>query len=109
MKVQIATCVKKALSPQWSASSDSWTGPDLEKVQSYKYLEVLINSDLTWSDHISRVCSKAKQQLDLCMLYRQFYGDSNTTTLRALYITQLSVSTPGVRNPCLGPTSIKGH
>ena len=43
----------------------------LEKVQSYKYLGVVINSNLTWSDHISRLCSKAKQQLGL--LYRQFY------------------------------------
>ena len=61
----------------------------LEKIQSYKYLEVHVNynSDLTRSDHISRVCSRAKQQLGL--LYCQFYGDSNTTTLRALYITQM--------------------
>ena len=28
-----------------------------------------------------------RQQLGL--LYRQFYGDSNTTTLKALYITQV--------------------
>ena len=59
----------------------------LEKVQSYKYLGVVINSNLTWSDHISRLCSKAKQQLGL--LYRQFYKDCNTSTLRALYITQV--------------------
>ena len=62
-------------------------GQVLEKVQSYKYLGVVINSNLSWSDHISRVSSKARQQLGL--LYRQFYGDSNTTTLRALYITQV--------------------
>ena len=62
-------------------------GQVLEKVQSYKYLGVLINSNLTWSDHISRVCSTARQQLGL--LHRQFYGDSNTTTLRVLYITQV--------------------
>ena len=62
-------------------------GQVLEKVQSYKYLGVLINSNLTWSDHISRVCLKARQQLGL--LYHQFYGDSNTTTLRVLYITQV--------------------
>ena len=35
-------------------------GQVLEKVESYKYLGVLINSTLTWSDHISRVCSKAR-------------------------------------------------
>ena len=59
----------------------------LEKVRSYKYLGVVINSNLTWSDHISKLCSKAKQQLGL--LYRQFYKDSDTSTLRALYITQV--------------------
>ena len=37
----------------------------LEKVRSYKYLGVVINSNLTWSDHISKLCSKAKQQLGL--------------------------------------------
>ena len=59
----------------------------LEKVQSYKYLGVVINSNLTWNDHISRLCSKAKQQLGL--LYCQFYKDFNTSTLRALYITRV--------------------
>ena len=60
---------------------------DLEKVESYKYLGVVNNSNLTWSDHISRICSRARQQLGL--LYRQFYGDSNTSTLKALYISQV--------------------
>ena len=62
-------------------------GQIIEKVRSYKYLGVIINSNLTWSDHIFKVCSKARQKLGL--LYRQFYGDSNTTTLKALYITQV--------------------
>ena len=70
-----------------SGESVTVFGQVLEKVESYKYLGVLINSTLTWSDHISRVCSKARQQLGL--LYRQFYGDSNTSTLKALYVTQV--------------------
>ena len=37
------------------------SGQALEKVQSYKYLGVIINSNLTWSDHVSRVCSKARK------------------------------------------------
>ena len=71
----------------------------LEKVQSYKYLGVDINSNLTWSDHIYKLCSKAKS-----LLYRQFYKDSDTSTLRALYISQvrphLEYVTP-VWDPCL--------
>ena len=70
-----------------SGQSINVFGQILEKVESYKYLGVIINSTLTWSDHISRVCSRARQQLGL--LYRQFYGDSSTSTLKALYITQV--------------------
>ena len=70
-----------------SGQSIMVSGQVLEKVESYKYLGVVINSTLTWSNHISRVCSRARQQLGL--LYRQFYGDSSTSTLKALYITQV--------------------
>ena len=70
-----------------SGQSINVFGQILEKVESYKYLGVVINSTLTWSDHISRVCSRARQQLGL--LYRQFYGDSSTSTLKALYIIQV--------------------
>ena len=38
-------------------------GTTLEKVESFKYLGVLLKSDLSWSDHITGVCSKAKRIL----------------------------------------------
>ena len=62
-------------------------GQPLEKVQSYKYLGVLISSDLSWSGHISSICSKAKKQMG--MLYRRFYRDTDPSTLRMLYVTQV--------------------
>ena len=57
----------------------------LEEVETFKYLGVLIKNNLSWSDHIVGVCSKAKQILGL--LYRQFYIDSPADTLKQLYVS----------------------
>ena len=59
----------------------------LEKVQSYKYLGVHISSDLSWSNHVSNVCSRAKKQMG--MLYRRFYCDCEPNTLKILYVRPL--------------------
>jgi hypothetical protein len=40
-------------------------GSDVEQVQCFKFLGVLVNDNLTWSDHISMVCSKATHNLYL--------------------------------------------
>ena len=57
----------------------------LEEVETFKYLGVLIKNNLSWSDHITRVCSKARQILGL--LYRQFYMDTPADTLKQLYLS----------------------
>ena len=57
----------------------------LENVTTFKYLGVLLSSDLSWSSHIQKPCSKARQLLGL--LYRRFYRHSNEQTLRQLYIS----------------------
>lgn len=68
----------------------------LDKVQSYRYLGVLITSDLSWSDHISSICAKARKNLGL--IYRKFYQDATPSTLKVLYIafvrTQLEYAVP---------------
>ena len=42
----------------------------MEVVRSYKYLGVVVSSDLSWSSHIQLVCMKAKKVLGL--IYRNF-------------------------------------
>ena len=49
------------------------------------YLRILINSKLSWSDHIARMCNKAKKIWGLN--YRRLYKDSSSDTHRALYIS----------------------
>ena len=60
-------------------------GSKLEEATIYKYLGVLVNKNLTWSDHISELCTKARKILGL--LYRQFYNNANPATIRQLYIS----------------------
>ena len=57
----------------------------LERVESYKYLGLLLTNNLSWSPHITNICSKAKQVLGL--LYRRFYGYADDNTLKQLYLS----------------------
>ena len=56
----------------------------LEIVSNYKYLGVIVNSRLNWSDRIAAVTSKRRKLLGL--LYRQFYPYMNSDSLLALYL-----------------------
>jgi len=58
-------------------------GSVLEEVNTFKYLGVLISSNLSWSTHIQSVCSKARKIAGL--LYRRYYQLSNSYTLVQLY------------------------
>ena len=59
-------------------------GSPLEQVQSFKYLGVLIASDLSWSSHISMCCTKAKKLLG--MLYRKFYNHIDYDSFLKIYL-----------------------
>ena len=48
----------------------SLLGVPIDRVTSYKYLGVLLSSDLSWSPHAERQCATGKRLLGL--LYRQF-------------------------------------
>ena len=60
-------------------------GVPLERVEIFKYLGVLLRSNLGWSDHITMICSKARKLLGL--LYRQFYNHATTDTIKQLYVS----------------------
>ena len=60
-------------------------GSEIERVDSIKYLGLTIKHNLSWSDHISKICSKARRLVG--MLFRQFYGCADTSTIRTLYLT----------------------
>ena len=57
----------------------------LEKVDSFRYLGLLISSDLSWSGHIETICSKARQLLGL--LYRRLYHHADPQALFQLYLS----------------------
>ena len=63
----------------------SLNGLPLETITTFKYLGVLLSSDLSWSSHVHKICSKARQLLGL--IYRRCYRHSNEQTLRQLYIS----------------------
>ena len=54
-------------------------------VDSYKYLGLLISSDLSWSHHIDSICGKARKILGL--LYRRFSHDAEPYALLQLYLS----------------------
>ena len=61
-------------------------GQTLKKVECFKYLGLLLSSDLSWTPHITSICSKAKRLLGL--LYRRFYNFvEDRNTLKQLYLS----------------------
>ena len=44
----------------------------LQQMDSVKYLGVILTSDLTWTEHITRICSKTRKLIG--MLYRRFHS-----------------------------------
>ena len=55
----------------------------LDCVSSYKYLGVILCSNLSWSPHIKSVCSKSRKLLGY--LFRHFYKFSSPNSLLRLY------------------------
>jgi len=55
----------------------------LDCVQSFKYLGVIITSNLSWSERIQSICNKSRKLVGL--LYRQLYQNGDSDTLRQFY------------------------
>ena len=61
-------------------------GQPLHMVESYKYLGLLLSSNMSWSAHIASICGKARQILGL--LYRRFYtGSTEPNSIKQLYLS----------------------
>ena len=58
-------------------------GSQLERVNSFKYLGIIITSSLLWSPHIQPVRSKAHQTIGI--IYHNFYKHASPHTLLMLY------------------------
>ena len=60
-------------------------GPnELERVSSYRCLGVIITDNLTWDEHISHMCAKARQLIGL-FFFRRFAKFLTPTVLIKLY------------------------
>ena len=62
-------------------------GIPLDRVTEFKYLGILITADLSWTAHINMIFAKARRLVG--MLYRQFYQDADTSTLKQLYVSNI--------------------
>jgi len=60
-------------------------GQALDLVNTVKYLGLAICSNLSWSEHINTITSKARRLIGL--LFHQFYSCTGSYTLRKLYLT----------------------
>ena len=57
----------------------------LEQIETFKYLGVLLSSELSWSAHIESICTKARKLTGL--RYRKFYCNVNQQGMYSLYST----------------------
>ncbi len=71
-------------------------------LESLSVLEYPDSSDLSWSNHIKEITSKARNQIDL--LYRRFYKHARPDTLSSLHCPYPTPS--GIRGTCLGSSSL---
>ena len=60
-------------------------GQPLQEVDSYKYLEVLLSSDRSWTQHIESLSSKARKLTGL--IYHRFYQQSSPENLFQMYVS----------------------
>ena len=74
-----ATCYFSQEWPQNASIQCFVEGIPLSLISSEKYMGILINSDLSWSPHVSNLCSKVRKLVAL--LYWLYYNHADSATL----------------------------
>ena len=77
-------CMLISRKPHMNYPSLTLSGEYLEIVKCYKYLGLLLSSNLSWLTHIELICVKVRKLLGL--LHRQFSANTNSCTLTKLYL-----------------------
>ena len=54
----------------------------IELVSSYKYLGIILTSNISWSSHIQATCSKARRLIG--MIYHKYYTHNSPQVLLKL-------------------------
>ena len=72
--------ISRKRSPVTLTSPLLLNGTPIAKVETFKYLGLLISSDLSWTSHIDSACSKAKRILGL--LYRHYYNLADNAIIK---------------------------
>ena len=78
-------CMLISRKPHMNYPCLTLSGEYLEIVKWYKYLSLLLSSNLSWSTHIDSICIKVRKLLGL--LHRQFSANTNSCTLTKLYLS----------------------
>ena len=79
-------------------------GSPIELVSTFKYLGVVLTPSLSWSTHISSICSRAGKILGIIFGHFYMYKSSSPTTLIRLY-TFLIRPILGYSAPVWNPSS----
>ena len=81
----------------------------MEVVWSYKYLGVVVSSDLSWSSHIQLVCMKARKILEL--IYWKFakYTSDSSVILIKMYTEGSCSTSPKIWRPSMVTQYDKRH
>ena len=72
-------------------------GNPMQRVDCYKYLGLLLTMNLSWSTHITSICSKAKKVVGL--IYRRFRPVHSQATLPVVSSTTSGICLPGLGSP----------
>ena len=89
MVFNVTKCKSMLLSHKRNVTTPTLTldGCPLDFVKEYKYLGILISTDLSWKRHIEGICVKVKKLVGT--LYRKFSLYPNPYTMARLYVSQI--------------------